>query len=174
MPAAEMAQAARRGVAELDASLPIYDVAVLEQTVADATAEARVETALLGGFAGLAVLLSAVRIFGVLALEVGRRRRELAVRLALGAAPARLQRSVIRDALGLTGAGPPRGDRRPDGEHAGRVVERPYRRVPVSGAPAGSRSNQSVACSLGWLPISFRVWASWRRAFTMVRSTFSV
>lgn len=105
LPAAAVVDAARRGVAELDASLPIYDVAVLESTVADATAEERVQSTLLAGFALLAVLLAAVGIYGVLALEVGRRRRELAVRLALGAAPARVRGTVVRDALALTGAG---------------------------------------------------------------------
>jgi putative ABC transport system permease protein len=57
------------------------------------------------GTGGLAVLLALIGIYGALAYAVSRRRREIGVRLALGAAPAAVARTVVRDALTVTGIG---------------------------------------------------------------------
>ena len=102
LPAESVVELARRSVAELDSSLPIYEIETLEAGVNQATARQRLELALLAVFSALALLLAATGIYGVLAMEVGARRREIAVRLALGAAPAKVRAEVVRRALALT------------------------------------------------------------------------
>jgi predicted lysophospholipase L1 biosynthesis ABC-type transport system permease subunit len=67
--------------------------------------EPRFYTLLLGAFAGTALFLAALGLFGVMSYAVAQRTRELAVRLALGARQQELRRMVLREALGLGAAG---------------------------------------------------------------------
>ena len=69
----------------LDASVPLYRATALETTVQETLAEDRLVTALLSGFALLALALAAVGVHGVLSADVVRRRKEIGIRLALGA-----------------------------------------------------------------------------------------
>jgi putative ABC transport system permease protein len=103
----------RRTVASLDKQLPVYDVVTLETILTKGFAQARVPVYLLGGFAGIALLLTVVGLYGVLAYSVVRRTREFGVRIALGASRhevlglvlTRAARLVmIGLALGLAGA----------------------------------------------------------------------
>lgn len=97
--------AVRRAVAELAPSVPVYDVSTLRRELDAQTALGRLVSWLLGSFAVLALFAAGIGLFGVLAFVVRGRRRELAIRNALGAAPATLQRMVVLQGLALVGMG---------------------------------------------------------------------
>jgi predicted permease len=95
----------REIIARLDPSQPVFDVRTMEERVADTWATQRLLTFLLTIFAGLALLLAAVGLYGVLAYSAFRRLREIAVRLALGARPAHIRALVMGHGLRLFGIG---------------------------------------------------------------------
>ncbi|MCG8459915.1 MAG: ABC transporter permease, partial [Holophagales bacterium] len=80
-----LAGALRDAMAELDAHLPLANIRTLEQSVDHSLAARRATLLLLQVFAGIAVALACVGIYGVMAFSVGRRTRELSIRAALGA-----------------------------------------------------------------------------------------
>jgi len=95
-------RAALRG---LDASLPLGNVRTMDERFVAATAGPRLLTGVLITFAGLTALLAAIGVYGLLAWTVNDRRRELAIRLALGAQPAALARLVTGQGLMLAALG---------------------------------------------------------------------
>jgi len=105
VPPRSLAAAAERAVHELDAELPVARVATLEEVVARSISQPRFYTLLLGAFAGSALFLAALGLFGVMSYAVAERTRELAVRLALGARQQELRRLVLREALLLGSIG---------------------------------------------------------------------
>jgi ABC-type antimicrobial peptide transport system permease subunit len=103
-----MQSALRETLHELDKGVPVYQVAVLEDYVSKSTALPRFQTMLLTGFAGIALLLAAVGLYGLLSYMVAQRTHEIGVRMALGAKRADILSMVVWRGLtlaliGLTG-----------------------------------------------------------------------
>ena len=88
-----------------DASLALDDVGTMEDRVSTNVARPRLYAVLLGGFAGSALLIAAVGLFGVLSYSVAQRTREIGVRTAIGARPADIVGLVVRQGLAMTAWG---------------------------------------------------------------------
>jgi predicted permease len=101
----ETLSAIRRIVAALDPTIPTYDEGSLRQLVHDASARARALAVLLAIASVMTLLLGAVGLYGVMAYSVSIRRRELGIRMALGARPADISRMVLLHGLRLAGVG---------------------------------------------------------------------
>ncbi|MDF2775233.1 MAG: permease [Geminicoccaceae bacterium] len=110
---AALASVVRSATWSVDPAIPIAELEPLASRVARSISPERYRTTLLGAFGLAAAVLTAVGVFGVVARTVSQRRREIAIRLALGAARSSIARAVTRDlgrsvglglALGLVGA----------------------------------------------------------------------
>ncbi|HEU4628421.1 MAG TPA: ABC transporter permease [Gemmatimonadaceae bacterium] len=97
--------AARAAMAQLDPAVPIDNVRWMERIVATSLSQTTLAMLLLAIAAGMALLLSAVGIYGVIAYIVGQRRGEIGIRLALGAPAAMVGRDVVLGALRLAVVG---------------------------------------------------------------------
>ena len=102
---AGLVSALRREVASLDRGLAVHDVATMDRRLADAMAPRRFNTLLLGAFGLVALLLSAVGLYGVMAHAVTERTRELGIRIAVGAAPSQVRALVLRQGLAMAAWG---------------------------------------------------------------------
>jgi putative ABC transport system permease protein len=89
----------------IDAEVPVDDILPMDERVAAATARARQWPMLLGSFAGIALVLAAIGIFGMLSYGVQARRREIGVRMALGAMAEEVTGEIVRRGMWHAGAG---------------------------------------------------------------------
>ena len=97
--------AVQREIGALDAGLPLYQVTRMPDLVARQTATARFGSTVLASFSVVAMVLAAIGVYGVLAFVIGLSRREIAIRLALGATRARVIGLIVRQGMTLVGAG---------------------------------------------------------------------
>jgi predicted permease len=100
-----LVSAVRQIVRAADPEQPISDVRSMDTVLARDTASRRGQLQVLGALAAVAVLLSGVGIYGLLAYTVSQRSQEIGVRLALGAEPARVGRMILVDGLRLAAIG---------------------------------------------------------------------
>ena len=100
-----LASAVRAQISQIDPHLAIRSIATMNDRLGDMVAPRRFSVATLGAFAGGALLLAGIGLYGLLAFNVAERRREIAVRLALGAEPSEIVRMVVSQGLKLVFAG---------------------------------------------------------------------
>lgn len=100
-----IAGAVRRAVRSLDPDQPITELAAMEEILDREVFRRRIQTTLLASFAGLALLLASLGLYGVVSHLVGQRTAEIGIRMAVGATPRDLLHGVVGGSLLLTAAG---------------------------------------------------------------------
>jgi ABC-type antimicrobial peptide transport system permease subunit len=105
MPPEQMENALRTTVRSIDPQLPLNQVQTMEHAISDSEAPRRFNTALISSFAALAVLLSVLGIYSVIAFSVALRVQEMAIRMALGSQRSGIVRLVVTSGAKLAAVG---------------------------------------------------------------------
>jgi len=105
VPPTTIVSAIRSEVSALDPNVPLYSIRTMQEVMDRTLNSQRLTNLLLTSFAVLALLVAAVGIYGTMSLYVGSRKTEFGIRLALGASPAILLRSVLGEGMLLIGSG---------------------------------------------------------------------
>jgi len=105
LPAAALEPQIRHEIQSIDPGLPVFGVASMSDVLDRSLASRRFSANLVGGFAGLAVLLASIGVYGLLAYMVGQRSREIGIRVALGARREDILRMFLHRGVMLAGAG---------------------------------------------------------------------
>ena len=100
-----LAQSIGAAIRSVDPEQPIYEARPLDEVVDRSIAQRWLQTALLGAFAAMAILLASIGVYGVIAYGVGQRTREFGIRVALGARRGAIVRGVVGRGAALFGAG---------------------------------------------------------------------
>jgi hypothetical protein len=156
---ADLAGMVRESLSRLDGQIPIYDVRPLESYTRDATSGRRFTAMLAACFAGAALLLACVGVYGVIAYAVARRRTEFGVRMALGARPSQVVALVLSEGAGLVGLGLTAGA-------CGAAIVARLLRTQLFGVTPGDPAAYALALSAVALAGLLSCWLPARRAAT--------
>ena len=149
---------ARALVSAIDPNVPVFRVRTLEDAIRQSIAQPRFNALLLGLFAGLALVLTGVGLYGVLGYAVALRTREIVIRMALGARRADILRMIVRRGLGLALSGVAAG------LVAAFAVTRLFRSLLFDVAPSDPAAFAAAAIGLSAVALAASAIPAWRAA----------